>query len=249
MAVTLTLGNVVFQGFEVPDTIRIGGEQALVVHKTPGGARTIDAMGADDSDIPWSGRFRGRSAESRARVLEGYRKSGQVLLLRWSTYRYKVIVQSFRPDYQQPFEIPYAINCAVVSDESAPVLTGIPGIDELIGSDIGRALGLSGSLGLVQVATAVTAVQQAVNSVTTLRNAPASSLADIAGLIVAAEQSVGAGIGAANGVVASAAPVVAGGDPSLMAASLARQSSAYGQLTQLYQLGSTVTRMRKNVQA
>ena len=249
MTAILTLGNLVFQDFEVPDTIRIGGDQALVVHKLPGGARTIDAMGADDADIPWSGRFRGKQAEARARILEGYRKTGQVLLLRWSTYRYKVIVQSFKAEYQQPFEIPYSVNCTVISDESTPVLTGIPGIDELIGSDLGRALGLSDSLGVAAIGTALTTAQQAINAITTLRNAPAATLSDIAGTLGAAQQAVGAAVGTATAVVTSSAAVTAGGDPAGMAASLTNQSSAFGQLSQLYQLGGTVSRMTKNLLA
>lgn len=249
MTVILTLGGIVFQGFEIPDTIRIGGEQALVVHKLPGGARTIDAMGADDADIPWSGRFRGREAESRARLLESYRKSGRVVALRWSTYRYKVIVQSFRADYQQPFEIPYNVNCTVVSDESAPILTGLPGLDELIGSDLGRALGLSDSLGVTAIATAMTTAKQAIGTVNTLRNAPAATLVDIAGTLSSAQQAVGAAVATETSIVASSAPVIAGGDPSHMATSLINQSSAFGQLNQLYQLGGTVTRMTRNLLA
>ena len=249
MTVILTLGGIVFQGFEIPDSIRNGGNQALVVHKLPGGARTIDAMGADDADIPWSGRFRGANAESRARILEGYRKSGQVLLLQWSTYRYQVIVESFKPDYQQPFEIPYSINCTVVSDESAPILTGIPGIDELIGSDLGRALGLSDSLGVAQIGTALTTAQQSINTVNTLRNAPASSITQIVGTLAAVEQAVGASITSTSGIVSSAAPISAGGNPGTMATSLSSQAAGFGQLNQLYQLSSTVTRMTKNLQA
>ena len=249
MAVILTLGGIIFQGFEIPDVIRIGGEQALVVHKLPGGARTVDAMGADDADIPWSGRFRGREAESRARLLERYRKTGQVVPLRWSTYRYRVIVQSFRADYQQPFEIPYSVNCTVVSDESTPILTGIPGIDELIGSDLGRALGLSDSLGVTAIASALTTARQAVGTVNTLRNAPAATLVEIAGTVGAAQQAVAGAISTDSDVIASSAPVTAGGDPAAMAASLTNQASAYGQLNQLYQLGGTLTRMTKNLLA
>ena len=249
MTVILTLGALVFQDFEVPDAIRTGGDQALVVHKLPGGGRTVDAMGADDADIPWSGRFRGRQAEARARALDGYRKTGQVLLLRWSTYRYRVIVQSFKADYQQPFEIPYSVNCTVVADESSPALTGLPGIDELIGSDLGRALGLSDSLGLSAVAAALATARQAVGTVNTLRNAPAATLADIAGTLGAAQQAVGTGITAASAAVTSSAPVTAGGDPAAMAASLTRQASAFGSLNQLYQLSGTVTRMTKNLLA
>lgn len=249
MTVLLTLGGIVFQDFEVPESIRNGGEHALVVHKLPGGARTIDAMGADDADIPWSGRFRGANAESRARILEGYRKSGQKYLLQWSTYRYQVIVQSFRPDYQQPFEIPYSISCLVVADESAPVLTGLPGIDELIGSDLGRALGLSDSLAVAEIGTAMTTVQQAISTVNTLQNAPASSLTQIAGTLGAAQQAVGASITATSDIVSAAPPVTAGGNPATMASSLSTQASSFGQLNQLYQLSSTLTRMSKNLAA
>ena len=249
MTVLLTLGGVVFDGFEVPDAIRIGGEQALVVHKLPGGSRTVDAMGADNADIPWAGRFRGAQAESRARVLEGYRKSGQVLLLRWSTYRYQVVVQSLHCDYQQPFEIPYTISCLVVADESAPALFGIPVLDELIGSDLGNALGLSDSLGVVQIANAVATAQQAVTSAGTLRSAPTSTLTQIGGTLAAAGQVVGASIASAAATASAATPVTAGGNPAAMAAGLTSQASAFGQLSQLYQLSGTLARMTKNVTA
>ena len=80
MVVLLTLGGIIFQDFEVPDNIGIGGEQALVVHKLPGGARVIDAMGADHRDITWSGRFRSGNAEARARLLDSYRIGGKQFL-------------------------------------------------------------------------------------------------------------------------------------------------------------------------
>ena len=249
MTVLLTLGGVIFQGFEVPEKIRTGGDHALVTHKLPGGARQIDAMGPDDSDIPWSGRFRGANAESRARILEGYRKSGKQFLLQWSTYRYQVIVQSFLAEYQQPFEIPYSIICTVVTDESAPVLTGVPLLDEIIGSDLGRALSLSDSLGVAAIGTAMTTVQQAIGAAGTLRNAPADSITQIAGTLGAVQQAIGASITAATGVVAAAAPIVSGGNASAMASSLTSQASAFGQLNQLYQVAGTVTRMTKNLVA
>ncbi|QEH36499.1 hypothetical protein OJF2_50830 [Aquisphaera giovannonii] len=247
MAVLLTLGGVVFNGFEVPESIAMGGEQVLVVHKLPGGARVIDAMGADHRDIAWSGRFRGGNAEARARLLDGYRIGGQQYLLRWSTYRYQVIVQSFEANFQQPFEIPYSIRCTVVSDESAPVLTGIPAIDELIGSDLAAALGLSDSLGVAQVAGAIATVQQAVNSVNSIKDAPTSSATQISSSIAAAQQLVGATITSTAGAVSAAPSIAAGGNPSSMAGSLAAQANGMGQLAQLYNLSSTLTRMGKNM--
>ncbi len=249
MTVLLMLGGVIFQDFEVPDSIGIGGDQALVVHKLPGGARTIDAMGADHRDISWTGRFRSGNAESRARILDGYRIGGQQLLLQWSTYRYQVVVKSFEAQYQQPFEIPYSITCVVAADESAPVLTGIPALDELIGSDLGRALGISDSLGVAAIGSAMTTASQAISTVNTLRNAPASTITQIVGTLSAAQQAVGASVTAASATVTGAAPIAAGGSPSSMATSLSSQASAFGQLGQLYNLGTTLTRMSKNLAA
>ena len=249
MAVLLTLGGVIFSGFEVPDSIATGGEQALVVHKLPGGSRIIDAMGADHRDIGWSGRFRGGNAEARARLLDGYRIGGKTFLLTWSTFRYKVIVRSFEANYQQRFEIPYTISCTVLSDESAPVLTGIPGLDELIGSDIGRALGLTGSAGVFSVASAVGAVQQSVAVAGTLQNAGASTLATVAGSVFAAQQVAGAAFSVTDAALGSATSVVAGGSPVAMAASLTNQAAAFGQLDSLYQISGTLGRMGKNLAA
>lgn len=49
MTVILTLGPVLFQDFEVPEKISVGGEHSLVVHKLVGRARVVDAMGRDDA--------------------------------------------------------------------------------------------------------------------------------------------------------------------------------------------------------
>lgn len=247
MAVLLTLGGVIFQGFEIPERINTGGEQALVVHKLPGGARTIDAMGADHRDIAWSGRFRSANAESRARLLDGYRIGGQPLLLQWSTYRYRVIVRSFEANYEQPFEIPYSISCLVVEDQSAPVLSGIPLLDEVIGSDLGRALGLSDSIAVASVASAVATVQQTINTANTLQGAPASTIQQVTSTLSAAQQAVGATITASEASLAAGSAIAAGGSPAAIAGTLSSQATGLGQLSQLYQLSSTLTRMGKNL--
>ena len=43
------LGPIALQGFEVPESITIGGAQRLAIHRLPGGARVIDALGPDDA--------------------------------------------------------------------------------------------------------------------------------------------------------------------------------------------------------
>src|SRR5690348_7393804 len=130
MAVTLTLGGVVFQDFEIPESINFGGDQQLVVHKLPGGGRVIDAMGPDDSDIHWSGRFRGSNAEPRAMLLDYMRRQGSQILLGWSLHRYQVVIREFKADFRQPYEIPYSISCTVVIDETQAVASAVAGFAE-----------------------------------------------------------------------------------------------------------------------
>ena len=67
---TLVLGPFVFTDFRVPDRMPFGGKQQLVIHKMPGGARTIDAMAPDDNDRTWSGTMRGANAYSDIQTLD-----------------------------------------------------------------------------------------------------------------------------------------------------------------------------------
>ncbi len=247
MTIILTLGAVVFQGFEVPETIPFGGEQALTVHRLPGGSRVIDAMGTNDDDIPWSGRFRGYQAESRARILEGYKNSATVLQLTYSGRRYQVIVQRFRGDFQQQFEIPYSISVCVVSDGSNPILGNIPGIDQLIGTDLANAVTLGGAINLASINSAIGTVQTAISAVQTLKNAPLTSITGIASAIGSTQASVLSVATQAEAALAAAGVFTPGNSPTALVASLTAQSNGFSQLNNLYQMGATLSRMGKNL--
>jgi hypothetical protein len=54
---TLTLGGIVFDDFSTPHHMPLGGQQAMVVHRLPGGSRVIDTLGPDDDDYSWDGTF------------------------------------------------------------------------------------------------------------------------------------------------------------------------------------------------
>ena len=112
------LGSVAFADFEVPESIRFGGAQKLAVHRLPGGARVIDAMGRDDADLTWSGFFSGASAADRARMVDQMRAEGGQLTLIWDAFCYDVIIRRFEVDYRNPFWLPYRIICTVVWDEA-----------------------------------------------------------------------------------------------------------------------------------
>ena len=162
--VALTGDEFTFTGWEQPESIPFGGEQALVVHRLAGGTKVIDAMGADDMPLTWSGRFRDVTAEVRARRLDTLRKQGQPLLLTWSVFRYQVIIQSFRADYQQPWEIPYTITCVVIQDETAPQLVTVPSFEEQMELDQAAAQNTALGLGIAAISTALTTVQNAYNT-------------------------------------------------------------------------------------
>src|SRR3954447_2627883 len=137
MAVVLTLGSVLFTDFEVPESINFGGEQMLSIRKLVGGDRVIDAMGRDDDDIHWSGRFRGSPGEVRARLGDYSRIQGQELVLAWSSFRYLVIVRSFKADFQVAgLEVPYSIACTVIEDLTNPILDTSMSADAAINSDV-----------------------------------------------------------------------------------------------------------------
>lgn len=62
----LLLGGLTFDEFSTPSRIGYGGRQALQVHKLPGGSRTVDLLGPDETNISFSGTFWGTGANLNA---------------------------------------------------------------------------------------------------------------------------------------------------------------------------------------
>jgi hypothetical protein len=159
MAITLTLGGIVFNDFEIPENINFGGDQRLVVHKLPGGTRVIDAMGPDEAEIRWSGRFRGPSAEQRGLVLDFMRCQGQQVLLTWGLHIYQVVISHFEADFQYGGnEIPYTIGCTVVVNVTQAAAAALIGLVESLLGDLVSAVGLSSVIGQPAINSAVTGV-------------------------------------------------------------------------------------------
>jgi len=136
VAGALILGPVIFENFEVPSSVRFGGQQRLAVHALPGGGRVVDAMGAQDGPLVWSGVFSGPNAAPRVRVLEALRRAGTSLPLAWSLWRYTVVIESFEADWATASWIPYRLQCCVVATEAAAV------VDWLVGAAPGEIAAL-----------------------------------------------------------------------------------------------------------
>lgn len=134
----LILGGFIFTDYAIPESIPLGGNQNFVTHKLIGGSRVIDAMGADDSDISWSGRFQGPDAVQKAMALDQLRKSGAQVPLVIDSQYYIVGVSKFEWDYQRWYQLTYKITCLVAS--SAGGGSSLPdSLDSLVSADMADA--------------------------------------------------------------------------------------------------------------
>lgn len=162
----LILGPILFGAFEVPQTITVGGQQRLAVHQLPGGGRVVDAMGADDAELAWSGILSGPEAASRARALDRLRRGGLTWPLAWDGWRFTVVVSRFEADSSNPWWMPYRIGACVVAEgdlampeplplaptaADAAALGAGPGLDERLAA-AGAALGAADLPGMLAAA-------------------------------------------------------------------------------------------------
>jgi hypothetical protein len=140
----IILGGFTFTDYAIPEQVPQGGEHALVVHKLIGGNRVIDAMGPDDSDITWHGRFQGPQALGNAQTLDSLRKAGAQLPLIIDANFYTAVVRKFEYDYQRPYQILYRITVVVVTSQGGASIFPAT-IDSLVAGDITAASALVAS--------------------------------------------------------------------------------------------------------
>ena len=142
MTDTLILGGIPFNNhdYSPPTRMPFGGQQAMVVHKLPGGTRVIDTLGPDEDDISWSGFFYCADALRQCQQLDAMRAAGQKVSLTFAGMTRRVVIKRFKPNVRRyPNWIEYEISCTV-SDipsyaASAPVTVGF-----LITADLATAL-------------------------------------------------------------------------------------------------------------
>jgi hypothetical protein len=134
----LVLGGFIFTDYAIPERVPQGGEHHLVVHKLIGGTRVVDAMGPDDSDITWNGRFQGRDAVSKATALDQLRKSGAQVPLIVDSQFYTVAVKKFEWDYERFYQILYKITCLVVTSTGGG-FSIVGTLDGLVAGDMAAA--------------------------------------------------------------------------------------------------------------
>lgn len=137
----LILGGFVFEGFSVPRAMPGGGNQAMVVHKLPGGKRVIDTLGPDDAPVAFSGEMFDDSAFDQALALDAMRVAGQVVPLIWGGRTKLVVIEKFIFHVKRfPNWVAYDISLVVDEDPTQGDLSGqVSSVDTNVTSDLSAA--------------------------------------------------------------------------------------------------------------
>ncbi len=259
----LIIGDLVLEGHEVPGRISIGGAQAVTIHKTPGGGRTIDAMGSDPGTIVWRGVFVGPSAAQRARRLDFMRQQGSPYGLSFGDYMFNVVIIHFEYDYQdQGAVISYRIRTEIVPDLNA-ASGAASGLDVALQGDLSTAqvvlqagavvvsaysaLGGGGASGAASVAAMGSVAISLASTAGIAAVASAGSVsgqAQIQGGLTAAAATVSTAINAAS-TGSLAAPVA--GLSFASASALAATTAQAAALAALVRSGGYINRTNSNV--
>lgn len=242
----LVLGDVTFAAYEVPERIPFGGEQRLVVQKYIGGGRVVEALGPDDKDLCWSGRFQSPNAGLRARHLDYLRRQGAAQTLSWDQFSYTVVISAFEADYERDYQIPYRIACLVVSDNTQPITASpSPPVDELVSADASALASLAPASANATISRGVRSLQSLLASVGPLAQAAAASLAQILSQLASLETLIVGAIAAAGSAFAGG--LAASGGTAGAAAALLSQASAVDVLAILVEMQALVRRIAFNV--
>lgn len=153
----ISLGEFDFEDFEVPEHINIGGRQNHTIHTLSGGRRVVDAHGAEEDNIRWSGTVLGEDAAQRVRQLDEMRRDGRKRILCFPEFDYDVLVVGFTVRLKRATWIEYDIECVVLGINA--VLAPKPGLSVLANADLakaaaslpGSASGIAGSLQAARV--------------------------------------------------------------------------------------------------
>lgn len=139
----MILDGITFSGHEVPASIRIGGRQAVILHRLPGGGRLFDIMGPDEDGIAWDGLLVGPGAARKASLLAAMRRAGEVRSLSFADFVLNIVIVHFEFGYQaQGAILPYRLRAEIIPDDQDPdsvgdtMRSGLPSSDLALVSDL-----------------------------------------------------------------------------------------------------------------
>jgi hypothetical protein len=251
MDTTLQLGGFVFEGMEVPEVLALGGAQTLVKHSFPGGAKAIQAMGADHAPITWRGMHLGRTGLDRAKALDFMRVQGAPLRLTVFNNVYTVIVQRYDYQLERFYKIPYSITVEVIEDKTQPVeKVPLSGFETVIRADSGSLLNLGSLLGDGPLNSALSGLDSAIRSVSSFASASSSVIQSVLRPIAEVQTRVSTLTASVRNTLSSVTTlggVLPSNPLSVSVGNMAAQVTAATQFPVLQNIASLTTRVSRNV--
>lgn len=204
MTTFLTLGQVTFANFEIPEKINFGGSQALSVKQLVGGKRIIDAMGRIDDDITWSGILFESTASFRALFLDNLRISGAPTILTFGLFSFSVVVKEFKASFERFYQIPYSITVTVIENLNNPVTTLLPvSYNDAINNILIEANDLALLVSNGGVTAAMAVLTTLINEIPSMQDASSLTLIPIIQQIEIVQAVITTAIGTVNGGIFS----------------------------------------------
>ncbi|MGI4776959.1 MAG: hypothetical protein ACRYGA_02380 [Janthinobacterium lividum] len=251
MDTTLQLGGFVFEGLEVPEVLVLGGAQTLVKHNFPGGARILQALGADHAPISWRGLFLGGPALQRAKALDFMRVQGAAVPLTVFDSAYTVVIARFEYGVENFHKIGYSITVEVVEDRTRPVeQVPLSGFETGIQQDMGSMLGLGRVIGDGPLSGALSTLDTTIRSVSSFASASTAviqsvlrPIADVSNRVSLLTASVRNTIGS----VTTLGGVLPNNPLAASIGKMAAQVTAAAQYPVLLNIQSLATRVQRNV--
>ena len=125
------LGEVELFGFEIPESLPLGGVQKLTVTEFLGrNKRAVHALGAQPRPLEWEGKFLTESALPRAMMIDTMRLRGEILDLTWGEFKCKVVISEYLFDIKHAWMIEYSIAMEILQPtEEKDNLTVVESLD------------------------------------------------------------------------------------------------------------------------
>lgn len=171
---TVKLGSMTLSGPEVPDALRVGGEQVLVIHRLPGGDKIIDNGGNDPYRLSLTGRFQGTNALTRAQTIDTMRLAAKTVTFSAAGGNWRVLIRSYAYTYaQKGAVIQYELELEVIPSNASTTASGTSALSSLVGSGVTGALSTVTStiVDVSSVASSITSTaQNVIGQITPIAN-------------------------------------------------------------------------------
>ncbi|KXV20654.1 hypothetical protein [Gluconobacter japonicus] len=171
---TVKLGSLTLSGPEVPDALRAGGEQVLVIHRLPGGDKIIDNGGNDPYRLSLTGRFQGTNALTRAQTIDTMRLAAKAVTFSAAGRSWQVLIRSYAYTYaQKGAVIQYELELEIIPSNASTTATGTSALSSLVGSGVTGALKtITGTIADVSsvACSIVGTAQNAIGQITPIAN-------------------------------------------------------------------------------